>query len=181
MEETVVLCALNTKYVHVSPAPWCLAAGVKAYAPELYGRIRIIEAHINQPTAEVLEQIVAARPAVAGFSCYIWNIDATLDLCRELKRALPDVVIVLGGPEVSYCAKDVLQNNAEIDYILAGEGRVPVPKAVFAHNEHIPEKALLPVFATAPTAPYLKVAPVCWMERCLPLSQRVTPRRYGGA
>jgi anaerobic magnesium-protoporphyrin IX monomethyl ester cyclase len=127
VEETVVLCALNTKYVHVSPAPWCLAAGVKAYAPELYGRIRIIEAHINQPTAEVLEQIVAARPAVAGFSCYIWNIDATLDLCRELKRALPDVVIVLGGPEVSYCAKDVLQNNEEIDYILAGEGEESFP------------------------------------------------------
>jgi len=147
VEKTVVLCALNARYVHVSPAPWCLAAGVKANAPELYSRIRIIETHINQPTAEVLEQIVAAAPAVAGFSCYIWNIDATLALCRQLKRALPHVIIVLGGPEVSYCAKDVLQNNTEIDYILAGEGEESFPKflkAVFAHRpEHIPEKALI--------------------------------------
>lgn len=135
MEKTVVLCALNAKYVHVSPAPWCLAAGVKAFAPELYGRIRIIDAHINQPPSEVLEQIMSKEPAVAGFSCYIWNIDATLALCRALKRALPEVIIVLGGPEVSYRAGEVLQNNPEVDYILTGEGEESFPRflrALFA-------------------------------------------------
>ncbi len=140
MEGTVVLSVLNAKYVHASPAPWCLAAGIKAYAPELYGRVRIVEATVNQPSVDVLNQIVAASPAVVGFSSYIWNIDATLALCAALKQALPRTVIVLGGPEVSYRAKDVLQNNTQVDYILAGEGEESMPaflRAVFA--KHTPE------------------------------------------
>lgn len=133
MEGTVVLCVLNAKHVHASPAPWCLAAGVKLYAPDLYDRVRIVEATINQPSADVLEHIVVAAPAVVGFSCYLWNIKATLELSTALKQALPHVKIVLGGPEVSYRAKDVLQNNMQVDYILAGEGEESVPAFLKAH------------------------------------------------
>lgn len=146
MEGTVVLSVLNAKYIHASPAPWCLAAGIRAYAPELYARVHIVEATVNQSSAGVLAQILAAKPAVVGFSCYIWNIDATLALCAALKQASPRVIIVLGGPEVSYCAKDVLQRSAQADYILAGEGEESVPaflRAVFAMDMPglLPEQA----------------------------------------
>ena len=145
MEGTVVLSVLNAKYVHASPAPWCLAGGIKAYAPELYRRVCIVDATVNQPSADVLERIVATAPAVVGFSCYIWNIDATLALCAALKQELPRVITVLGGPEVSYCAKDVLRNNRQVDYILAGEGEESLPaflRAVFARDksELLPEQ-----------------------------------------
>lgn len=138
MEGTVVLSVLNAKYVHASPAPWCLAAGVKTYAPDLYNRLHIVEATINQPISDVLARIAEAEPAVVGFSCYLWNIDYTLALCTALKQALPSVIIGLGGPEVSYCAKDVLRSNAQIDYILAGEGEESFPAfltAVFAQDK----------------------------------------------
>ncbi len=146
MEGTVVLSVLNAKYIHASPAPWCLAAGVKAYAPDLYNRLHIVEGTVNQPVVDVLARIVAAEPAVVGFSCYLWNINHTLALCTALKQALPYVITVLGGPEVSYCAKEVLQNHAQIDYILAGEGEESLPAfltAVFKRNRPgpLPEQA----------------------------------------
>lgn len=138
MDDAVVLSVLGAKYVHASPAPWCLAAGVMAYAPELFCRLRIVEANVNQPASDVLERIICASPKVVGFSCYIWNIDATLALCAELKMALPHVIIVLGGPEVSFCAEDILKNNKEVDYILAGEGEETFPaflRAVFENGQ----------------------------------------------
>ncbi|MEG1206752.1 MAG: DUF4080 domain-containing protein [Angelakisella sp.] len=146
MEGIAVFSVLSAKYIHASLAPWCLAAGIKTYAPQLYSRVRIIEATINQPLSDVLARIIAEKPAVVGFSCYLWNINATLALCTALKQALPQVVIVLGGPEVSYCAKDVLQNNPQVDYILAGEGEESVPAfltAFFAPDkpELLPEQA----------------------------------------
>lgn len=127
MKENIVFCVLNAKYVHVSPAAWCLAAGVKKYAPHLYNRIHIVDGTINQPPDTILEKILASEPALVSFTCYIWNINMTLDLCSSLKKILPNVIIVLGGPEVSYCAKQVLQNNMQVDYILSGEGEVSVP------------------------------------------------------
>ncbi|MGI6161249.1 MAG: DUF4080 domain-containing protein [Christensenellales bacterium] len=153
-EGTAVFCVLNAKYVHASPAPWCLAAGVKAYAPELYSRVRIIEANINQPPDEVLTRIINTAPAVVGFSCYIWNIEVTLKLCSELKRVLPGVIVVLGGPEVSYRVKDILLNNTQIDYILAGEGEKSAAEfleAVFYNDSN----DLLPECAQA-------IAGLCW-------------------
>lgn len=146
MEGTVVLGVLGAKYVHASLAPWCLAAGIKAYAPELYSRLRMVEATVNERPDDILKRLIAAAPAVVGFSCYVWNINATLALCTSLKQALPGVMIVLGGPEVSYCAQEVLQNNSQIDYILAGEGEASLPaflSAVFAQDrpELLPEQA----------------------------------------
>lgn len=127
MNDNIVFCVLNAKYIHASPAAWCLAAGVKKYASDLYERIHIIDSTINQSPDIILEKILAAEPAIVSFSCYIWNINMTLDLCLSLKRILPNIIIALGGPEVSYCAKKVLHNNPHIDYILSGEGEVSVP------------------------------------------------------
>lgn len=146
MDGTIVLMALNAKYVHASPAPWCLAAGIKAYAPQIYSAVRIVDATVNQPLADVLAQIVSNRPTVVGMTCYLWNISATLTLCGLLEKALPQVIIVLGGPEVSYCAKAVLEQNPQVDYILAGEGEESLPAfltAVFTPNSptRLPESA----------------------------------------
>lgn len=145
MEKIIVLSVLNAKYIHASPAPWCLKSGVKKYAPELYNNIKIIECNINQPTEDILEKIIAMSPAIVGFSCYIWNINQTLALCNKLKQNLPNVIIVLGGPEVSYCARDIIKNNLQIDYILTGEGEESFPdflKAIIFNdiNKPMPEQ-----------------------------------------
>lgn len=138
MKNTVVLCVLNSRYIHASPAPWCLKAGVKKYAEELYSHVKIVEANINQSLIDIVERIILESPIIIGFSCYIWNINLTLTLCALLKERLPNIIIVLGGPEVSYCAKDVLKNNKQIDYILAGEGEESFPlflKSILFHDE----------------------------------------------
>ena len=44
-----------------------------------------------------------------GISCYLWNIEYVGQLLRELPKILPDTKIWLGGPEVSYDAKAVLE------------------------------------------------------------------------
>ncbi len=143
MYNTVVFAVLNAKYVHASPAPFCLAAGVRAHAAELFNRVRTVESTVNHPLEDTLSQIIAHSPAVVGFSCYIWNIRTVLCLCTAIKRELPEVIIILGGPEVSFCANEVLKKNPDIDYILSGEGEESVPlflRAVFTQNK----PALLP-------------------------------------
>lgn len=146
MEGSIVFSVFNAKYIHASPAPWCLKAGIKAYAPHLFSRVQIVEATINQPLSEVLQRLLASSPAVLGFSCYLWNINQTLTLCRTIKQILPKVIIVLGGPEVSYCASEVLQQHEAVDYILSGEGEESVPAfltALFSSDtpNHLPQEA----------------------------------------
>jgi hypothetical protein len=58
---------------------------------------------------------------VVGFTCYLWNIERTLWIARELKRLRPGVRIVLGGPEITADNAWVL-NTADYDYSVIGEG-----------------------------------------------------------
>ena len=127
MDFSAALCAINAKYIHSSLAPWCLAAGVETHAPELADRVRVVEGTINEPPAAVLERLCEGAPSVVTFSCYLWNITETLALAAQVKQRLPQTVVALGGPEVSYNAGDVLRRSSQVDYVLSGEGEESVP------------------------------------------------------
>jgi len=55
-----------------------------------------------------------------AFSCYIWNIEYVKALAKKLHKN--GAKILLGGPEVSYNAKELLKRYEYIDFILSGEG-----------------------------------------------------------
>ncbi len=60
---------------------------------------------------------------VVAFSVYIWNVDLIKILIDKLKKMDPQLVIVIGGPEVSY-EIDYFLDNFKIDYLISGEGEV---------------------------------------------------------
>src|SRR5690606_19441550 len=64
--------------------------------------------------------------------CYIWNIVFVGDMLPLLKDALPDSVFILGGPESSHRAEELLRTYPQVDYILAGEGEKPLAQLVDA-------------------------------------------------
>ncbi len=121
----VILGCLNAKYIHMSSAPWCLAAGVRAYGPK-EAVCKVMEATINGDLDGFADEIIKRSPDVVTFSCYIWNIRQTLELCRKIKAACP-CIIALGGPEVAYRAEALLKQELSIDYILSGEGEFAFP------------------------------------------------------
>src|SRR5262249_46581851 len=41
------------------------------------------------------------EPMLVGFTCYLWNVERTLWVARELRRLRPDIRILLGGPEIT--------------------------------------------------------------------------------
>ncbi len=122
----VIISCLNSKYVHASLSPWCLLAGVRAFAADEY-EISVKESTINGDTAAFASEIIAEKPEVVAFSCYIWNITKSLEICRIIKENCP-CKIVLGGPEVAYRPQDVLAKYAFVDYVLSGEGEWVFPE-----------------------------------------------------
>lgn len=113
-----VIVALNSKYIHSALAPWYL----KANCPPECGEVKVMEFSINEMIDSILMDIYEEDCDIAAFSCYIWNIEEVLKIAHNLKKVLPKVKIVLGGPEVSFCAYEIMQNNSFVDYILSGEG-----------------------------------------------------------
>ena len=121
----VIISCLNSKYVHASLSPWCLLAGVREFSKNKYDTL-VFESTINGDSEIFAEKIINEKPDVAAFSCYIWNITKTLEICRIIKRNI-DCKIVLGGPEVSFRPKDVLEKYEFADFVLSGEGEWTFP------------------------------------------------------
>jgi len=105
-----------------------LALGyLKAYAledPEIRNRVRfIIKSFSVRAGKDILVKYIEdEEPDIIGFSCYLWNIEYILDISKDIKKILPDIKLVFGGPEVTPRAKEVILENPSIDIIVRGEG-----------------------------------------------------------
>ncbi len=121
----VIISCLNSKYVHASLSPWCLLAGIREFANNKYEAL-VMESTINGVAESFANKIIDEKPDVVAFSCYIWNITKTLEICRIIKRN-HDCKIVLGGPEAAYRPKDILEKYEFADFVLSGEGEWTFP------------------------------------------------------
>ena len=114
---SIVLATLNAKYPHCAFGLRYLLTNMG----ELRDETALLEFTINQQTLEILDAILAQRPRIVGLGVYIWNVDETTRLVADLKRVAPDVIVVLGGPEVSY-ETDQQEIASLADYVITGEG-----------------------------------------------------------
>ncbi len=94
----ILLATLNAKFIHAAFGLRYLFANLGALQP----RAAIAEFDINQKPVEIAEAILAREPRIVGLGVYIWNVRPTTEVIAILKRVRPDLVIVLGGPEVSH-------------------------------------------------------------------------------
>lgn len=84
--------------------------------------ILVLSLSINDKDEDVIERLANLKPEVIGFSCYVWSINKILVLSRKLKKASPGLKIVLGGPEVSPQANELLKQETSIDAVVVNEG-----------------------------------------------------------
>jgi anaerobic magnesium-protoporphyrin IX monomethyl ester cyclase len=71
---------------------------------------------------KALQHISSIKPDVAGISLFTHNRIDSLKLIKGIKKALPDTIIVLGGPHATLLADEILKRYKEVDYIIKGEG-----------------------------------------------------------
>ena len=113
----IVLTTLNARYSHASLGLRYLRANLG----ELHADSAIREFVIGQKTEEMVERLLADAPRIIGVGVYIWNVEECTRLVAQLKAVAPEILIVLGGPEVSYEIDE--QRICQLaDYVITGWG-----------------------------------------------------------
>ncbi|MCE5172789.1 B12-binding domain-containing radical SAM protein [Paenibacillus profundus] len=113
----VILTTLNAKYIHTSLAIRYLKASC-----EHEFDVELAEYTIKDPSMNIVSDLYQRKADVIGFSCYIWNIEETIQVVSMLRKVRPDVRIVLGGPEVSYDTDYWMKRLPDVNFIVIGEG-----------------------------------------------------------
>ena len=69
--------------------------------------------------AALIDQIIARRPTIVGFTVYCWNLDRSMHIARRIKQ-LRNMRIVFGGPEIT--PDNARLNGSPVDFLVYGEG-----------------------------------------------------------
>lgn len=146
----ILLTTFNARYAHAAFGLRYLLANLGP----LTDRAAIVEFDLTQRTIDALEAVLRFNPKIVGLGVYIWNVDLATRFAMELKRLRPDIILVIGGPEVSY-EIDQQPIAAAADYVVAGEadlafadlchsllaGRRPLQKVIQAGLPEFAESA----------------------------------------
>ena len=120
---SIVLATLNARYHHASLGLRYLAANMGEHEQDT----QIMEFILQSNPEEVIESILAAQPKIVGFGVYIWNVVELTRVVALLKCVAPEIVVVLGGPEVSYEYEQ--QEIVRLaDYVITGWGDISFAK-----------------------------------------------------
>lgn len=117
-----LITTLNSKYIHKS-----LSLRLLYVACQKDHDIDFKEYTIKDDIYHIVDDLLAMHLDILCLSVYIWNVDLSQKLCHMLKAKQPELIIIVGGPEVSY-EIDHFLDCFEIDYIMAGEGEEALPE-----------------------------------------------------
>lgn len=112
----ILLTTLNARYSHASLGLRYLLANMGP----LESRTQLLEFTIKQRPIDIAEQLLAHDPRIIGLGVYIWNARESEELVAILKQVRPDIIVVLGGPEVSY-EQEAQRIVALADYLIPGQ------------------------------------------------------------
>jgi radical SAM superfamily enzyme YgiQ (UPF0313 family) len=115
----IILTTLNARYIHSAFGLRYLYANMG----ELQAMTCLDEFTLHERPLDIVEKLLAKQPKIIGFSVYIWNVTEITQTIAMLKQISPQIIIVLGGPEVSH-----LPDQPDVvtlaDYVVMGAGEV---------------------------------------------------------
>jgi radical SAM superfamily enzyme YgiQ (UPF0313 family) len=122
----ILLTTLNSKYIHSNLALRYLYQAAKQHNGHKQHSqpldIEIREFTINNEEDYIFQEIIMNAYNVLCISCYIWNRTQVLQLVDTIKKVNHKIIIILGGPEVSYDSERIMGHHPGIDVIVRGEG-----------------------------------------------------------
>ena len=104
-------------------AAGCLAVAVGVHGFDQQLTVEVLSPEITEHLGDTLlaERVIASRPDYLGLSLYVWNIERSLHLARQVRRLLPETKIIIGGPEVA-ADNHLLHDESLFDAAVVGEG-----------------------------------------------------------
>lgn len=147
----ILLTALSAKHIHKTLAPWC----IKSYCDSIINNVEIAveEYTINDELINITNSIYKKNPDVIGLSCYIWNIEYVTKLAEVIKKFLPYVTIIIGGPEVSFA--ESIEEYPFADYVIKGAGEEAFADLIISlQNDTVPKERLIKSKCTKSFADY---------------------------
>ena len=91
--------------------------------------IRVIDAFCeNLSGPDLVQRILREAPDVVGMNCSTHTFLDAIQVVNELREALPEAILVLGGIQATFAAERILREYPAVDYVVRGEAEHSFPQ-----------------------------------------------------
>jgi radical SAM superfamily enzyme YgiQ (UPF0313 family) len=106
-----------------TPSPPLGLAYLAAALSETGAEVKILDLVVFPYSRSSLGALLESfNPHIAGITAVTMTVDHAFQIIKDIKGINSDIITVMGGPHVSFCAADTLENHPELDLIVLGEG-----------------------------------------------------------
>ena len=106
-----------------TPSPPLGLAYLAAALAEAGVEVKILDLVVFPYSRSRLQTLLERfKPKIAGITAVTMTFNNAIKVIKDVKGVNPDILTVMGGPHVSFCAKETLRTFHELDIIALGEG-----------------------------------------------------------
>jgi len=147
-----------------TPSPPLGLAYLASALSEAGMEVKILDLVVNPYSQKMLQTLVEDfNPQVAGITAVTMTFDHAIGVIEDIKRIAPDILTIMGGPHVSFCARETLNAYPQLDVIGLGEGERTIVELVrTAQNGH--------AWAGVKGIAYRKGRQICFTEKRQPIA-----------
>ena len=85
--------------------------------------VELLDLVVYPYSKQVLEDVLNRfDPGFVGFTAVTKNVEHALTVARDVKAISANILTVLGGPHITFCARETMRAVPELDLVVLGEG-----------------------------------------------------------
>ena len=85
--------------------------------------VKILDLVVYPYSRKILESLLKDfKPQMVGITAVTMTFDNAIKVIKDIRNIDPKIMTIMGGPHVTFCARDTLQEHPELDVIVLGEG-----------------------------------------------------------
>ncbi|MCU0561754.1 MAG: B12-binding domain-containing radical SAM protein [Desulfobacterales bacterium] len=116
-----------------TPSPPLGLAYLAAALEEAGVEVRVLDLVVHPYRAQMLAGLLDEfQPQIAGITAVTMTVDHAMRVLADVKRTHPHIVTVMGGPHVSFSARETLQACPALDVAVIGEGERTIVELALA-------------------------------------------------
>jgi len=94
--------------------------------------VRVLDVVIkNMSIEDTVKYIENYKPDVLGISAVTRRLYSLHEISRRIKKSIPDIKIVAGGPHINYFPRETMEFGT-LNYVLLGDGEKTFPQLIHA-------------------------------------------------
>ncbi|MCP4630474.1 MAG: B12-binding domain-containing radical SAM protein [bacterium] len=106
-----------------TPSPPLGLAYLAAVLAEAGVEVKILDLVVFPYSRAMLQKkLDEFKPRMVGLTAVTMTFDSAMGVIWDIKRLNSNIITVMGGPHVTFCAADTLKVHSELDIIVLGEG-----------------------------------------------------------